>query len=303
MVDTSDEWIVSRTGIRERRICGPHLDTSDLAAEAARRALADAGLEPGQLDMIICCTITPDHFCPSTACTVQAKLGIKQPIPAFDMAAACSGFLYGMAVANSFIISGACKHVLVIGAETMSKTLDFEDRNTCVLFGDGAGAVVLSQVEPGRGLLGQCLHADGSGGELLVVPNESSHAQYPEGKVDGRRHLQMAGHEVYKFATRIFSTAVNEALANTADGLQASDLDLVIPHQANIRIIEVGARKLNLPLDRFVTNIEKYGNTSSASIPLAMADAREAGRLKKDTLFALVAFGGGLTYAASIWRW
>lgn len=306
MVDTNDEWIVSRTGIRERRVCVPHTDTSDIAAEAARRALEDAGLEPRQIDLIICCTITPDHFCPSTACLVQAKLGIKEPIAAFDLAAACSGFIYGCSVAASFIQSGVFKRVLVIGAEAMSKVIDFSDRNTCVLFGDGAGAVVMAQVEPGRGMQGQCLRADGSGGELIVVPNGISHAFNEDGGVahnNGRRYLSMSGNEVYKFATRIFSTAVNEALANAGGGLQATDLDLVIPHQANSRIIEVAARKLNLPLDRFVINIEKYGNTSAATIPLAMADARAQGRLKKDTLFALVAFGGGLTYAASIWRW
>lgn len=307
MVDTSDEWIVSRTGIRERHICGPHMDTSDIATEAGRLALVDAGLEPGQIDLIICCTITPDHFCPSTACLVQAKLGIKTPIMAFDLAAACSGFIYGLSVGTSFIKSGVFKRVLVIGAETMSKVIDFEDRNTCVLFGDGAGAVVLSQVEPGRGLMGQCLCADGSGGDAIVVPNGVSHAFGEDGRAGktakARRYLRMSGNDVYKFATRIFATAVNEALANTGNGMKSSDLDLVIPHQANSRIIEVGARKLELPLDRFVVNIEKYGNTSAATIPLAMADARADGRLKDGTLFALVAFGGGLTYAASIWRW
>lgn len=307
LVETTDEWIVTRTGIRERRICGPHLDTSDIAAEAARRALDDAGLKPSQIDLIICCTITPDHFCPSTACMVQAKLGIKEPIPAFDLSAACSGFLYGLSVASSFINSGVFKRVLVIGAETMSKVIDFEDRNTCVLFGDGAGAVVVSQVEEGRGLLGQSLRADGSAGEVLIVPNGVSHAFTEDGSSakseKRRRYLTMSGNEVYKFATRILSTAVSEALADAGDGLQPHDLDLVVPHQANIRIIEVASRKLALPLDRFVINIDKYGNTSAATIPLALADARADGRLKRGALVALVAFGGGLTYASSIWRW
>lgn len=304
MVDTSDEWILTRTGIRERRICGTHEATSDLAAAAARRALEDAQLEPDQLDLIICCTITPDHLCPNTACLVQAKLGITRPIPAFDLSAACSGFIYGCSVGASMIQSGAFGRVLVIGAESMSRVLDFEDRNSCVLFGDGAGAVILGPAEPGHGLLGQCLHADGSGGEFILLPAGGSREPFSAEVLKNRRqYLRMRGNDVYKFATRIFGTAIQEALANTGNGMKPADLELIIPHQANIRIIEVAARKLELPMDRFVVNIDKYGNTSAATVPLAMADAREDGRLKKGTLFAIVAFGGGLTYAASIWRY
>ena len=304
MVETSDEWIVTRTGIRERRICGPEEATSELATGAARNALADAGLKPDDLDLIICCTITPDHCCPSTACLVQAKLGIKRPIAAFDLSAACSGFIYGCSVGSSLIQSGAFKKVLVIGAESMSKVIDYTDRNTCVLFGDGAGAVVLAQTEPGRGLLGQCLHADGNGGEMIIVPASGSREPLSQAVLDSRRHyLRMSGNEVYKFAIRIFGTAIQEAVASTGNGMKPADLELIIPHQANIRIIEVAARKLDLPMERFVINIEKYGNTSAATVPLAMADARADGRLKDGTLFALVAFGGGLTYASSVWRW
>jgi len=304
MVETTDEWIVSRTGIRERHICTAEETTSELAAEASRLALDDAGLTPDQIDLIICCTITPDYACPSAACQVQAKLGIQRPIPAFDLAAACSGFIYGCSVAASMIRDGVVERVLVIGAESMSRVLDYKDRNSCVLFGDGAGAVVLGRVEAGRGLLGQSLKADGSGVEMIIVPGGV--ARRPPSDDSGNGHhefLRMNGNEVYKFATRIFGTAIQEALADTGDAIKTRDLELIIPHQANSRIIEVAARKLDLPMERFVVNIAKYGNTSAATIPLAMADARGDGRLKKGTLFALVAFGGGLTYAASIWRW
>jgi 3-oxoacyl-[acyl-carrier-protein] synthase-3 len=261
-------------------------------------------LEADQIDLIICCTITPDHLCPNTACLVQAKLGLSRPIPAFDLSAACSGFIYGCSVGASFIQSGVFARVLVIGAESMSRVLDFEDRNTCVLFGDGAGAVVLARAEEGQGLLGQCLHADGAGSDFILLPAGGSREPFSSEVLQSRRqYLRMSGNDVYKFASRIMGPAILEALANTGNGLKAADLELIISHQANIRIIEVAARKLDLPLDRFVINIDKYGNTSAASVPLAMVDAREDGRLKKGTLFAIVAFGGGLTYAASIWRW
>lgn len=304
MVDTSDEWIVTRTGIRERRICAADQATSELAIEASRAALDDAGLGPDDLDMIICCTFTPDHSCPATACIVQARLGIKRPIPAFDVVAACSGFIYGCSVAAAFIRSGMYQKILVIGAEAMSKIIDFEDRNTCVLFGDGAGAAVLGPVEAGHGLLGQTLGADGTGGDLIIVPAGGSREPITEKVLAERRqYLRMNGNEVYKFATRILGSAIEEALRDTGNGLCAQDLELVVPHQANIRIIEVAARKLKLPLDRFVVNIDKYGNTSAATVPLALVEARQAGRIQSGSLFALVAFGGGLTYAASIWRW
>ncbi len=304
MVETTDEWIVARTGVRERRVCAPETSTSDLAVRAAKAALRDAELEPDQIDLIICATFTPDHLCPATACLVQSRLGIKRPIPAFDILAACSGFIYACSVGASMIRGGPYRNVLVIGAEAMSKIVDFEDRSTCVLFGDGAGAVVLGEVEAGRGMLGERLGADGSGAEQIVVPAGGSREPISEGVLKRRtQYLRMSGNEVYKFATRIIGPAILDALADTGNGLRPTDLDLIIPHQANLRIIEAAAKKLDLPLDRFVVNIEKYGNTSAATVPLAMADAREQGRLKPGTLFAMVAFGGGLTYGASIWRW
>ena len=303
MVETSDEWIVSRTGIRERHICAPGEATSHLATEAGRRALADAKLEPDQIDLIICCTFTPDHCCPATACLVQANLGIKD-CAAFDLSAACSGFIYGCSVAAGFIRSGVYERVMVIGAEAITKFIDFEDRNTCVLFGDGAGAAILGRVPEGRGLLGQRLGADGTGGGLIEVPAGGSlEPVTPEVLQARRQYLRMNGNEVYKFATRICGAAIEDALKDADSGLKPADLDVIIPHQANVRIIEAAAKKLKIPVERFVVNIEKYGNTSAATVPLAMADARAEGRLEKDTLFALVAFGGGLTYAASIWRW
>jgi 3-oxoacyl-[acyl-carrier-protein] synthase-3 len=304
MVETSDAWIVSRTGIRERRFCRDDEATSDIALRAAQGALADAGLEPDLLDMIICCTMTPDHICPSTACVVQGKLGLRRPIPAFDLSAACSGFIYGCSVGAAMVRTGSCRNVLVIGAETMSKVLDFEDRNTCVLFGDGAGAVVLSRVEPGRGLLGEHLAADGGGADLIIIPSSGSREPASAESVAQRRQfLRMNGNEVYKFATRILGTAVLMALADTGNGLKPADLEVIIPHQANIRIIETAAKKLGLPMERFVVNIGRYGNTSAATVPLALAEARADGRIKDGTLLAMVAFGGGLTYAASVWRW
>lgn len=303
MVDTSDEWIRTRTGIRERRMCAEDQATSDLATEAARRAIDDAGLTVEDIDLIICCTFTPDHFCPATSCLVQYKLGMKKPAGAMDLAAACSGFIYGCSVGANFIRTGTYKHVLVIGAEAMTRFMDYQDRNTCVIFGDGAGAVVLGPVEPGQGMLGQCMGADGSGSDLIIMPAGGAREPITEEGVRNRRHyMRMSGNEVFKFATRICGQAVREALADTGSELTPEDLDLIVPHQANIRIIESAAKKLGVPVERFVVNIDKYGNTSAATVPLAMVDARAEGRMGPGSLIAMVAFGGGLTYAASIWR-
>lgn len=303
MVDTSDEWIVSRTGIRERHICAPGEAASHLATNAARNALKDADLDASEIDLIVCCTFTGDHSCPATACLVQSQLGISRQCAAFDLAAACSGFIYGCSVGAGFIRSGVYKNILVIGVEAMSSVLDYQDRNTCVLFGDGAGAVVLSRCEEKKGLLGQCLGADGDGSDLIIVPASGSCEPVTEESVKARRHfLQMTGNEVYKFATRILGKAVEEALADTGLDIPASKLDVIVPHQANIRILEVASRKLGVPMDRFVVNIDKYGNTSAASVPLALADAWQDGRIHEGSLVALVAFGGGLTYASSIWQ-
>ena len=304
MVDTSDEWILTRTGIRERRICADDQAASDLATEAARHAIEDAGLTPGDIDLIICATFTPDHLCPSTACLVQRNLGVSAPVAAFDLSAACSGFIYACSVGASMVRSGGFRRALVIGVEALSRFVDYTDRNTCVLFGDGAGAVVLSEVPPGRGLLGESLGADGSGAELIVTPAGGSREPVNEQTVaQGRQYLQMRGNEVFKFATRICGPVVEEALADADNGLRPTDLGLIVPHQANVRILEAAARRLGVPIERFIINIEKYGNTSAATVPLALADARDQGRLHDGLTFALVAFGGGLTYAASVWRW
>jgi 3-oxoacyl-[acyl-carrier-protein] synthase-3 len=302
LVETSDEWIVSRTGIRERRICARGETTADLATEAARGAIADAGLKPDAIDLIICGTCTPDMLSPSVACVVQSRLGMQRPCPAFDLSAACSGFVFGCATAAAYIRAGFARHVLVIGAETMSRVVDFSDRTTCVLFGDGAGAAVLGPCEPGRGLLGQVMASDGSGAEMIRVPPLGmTHTDGGNGAKP--TYLSMQGNDVYKFATRILGPVIEEALHAAGNGMTAAELDLIVPHQANIRILEVAARKLNIPMERFVVNIDKYGNTSAATVPLALMDARRDGRLTDGALVALVAFGGGLTYGASIWRW
>jgi 3-oxoacyl-[acyl-carrier-protein] synthase-3 len=302
MVETSDEWILTRTGIRERHICAEGQSTADLATEAARAAIADAGLAPDAIDLIVCCTSTPDMLSPATACLVQAGLGMRRPCPAFDLAAACSGFVFGCTTGAAYIRAGFARHVLVIGAEAMSRVLDFTDRGTCVLFGDGAGAAVLGPCPAGRGLLGQAMGSDGGGGDLILIPPIG--AARADGAGQPRRaYLSMQGNEVYRFATRILGPVIENALHDAGDGLKPADLDLIVPHQANVRIIEVAARKLNVPMDRFVINIDKYGNTSAATIPIALLEARQAGRLRDGALVALVAFGGGLTYGASIWRW
>jgi len=302
MVDTSDDWITIRTGIRERRILASDQSNSDLATEAARSALTDAGLQVDDLDLIICCTFTPDHPLPATACIVQKKLGMRKPVPAFDLEAACSGFIYGCSVGASFIQNGVYRHVLVVGSEALSRWTDYKDRNTCVLFGDGAGAAILSRVDEGHGLLGQRLGADGSGKDLLMIPaGGSTQPVTCETVEELSPFIRMNGNEVYKFATRIIPAVIEEALEET--GMAPDDLDLIIPHQANVRILEVAARKLGVPMSRFVVNIEKFGNTSAATVPLAMMDARTDKRIVDGTTFALVAFGGGLTYGASIWRW
>ena len=302
LVDTSDEWIWTRTGIRERRMVAENQTTADMATEAGRAAIADAGLTPDDIDLIICCTTTPDRLSPSTACCVQAGLGMKRQSPAFDLAAACTGFVFGASTAAAFIRAGFARHVLVIGVEAMTRVLDFNDRTTCVLFGDGAGAAVLGPCDPGRGLLGQAMGSDGTGGELISIPPIGATVCSGDGERT-RRYLTMAGNDVYKFATRILGPIIEDALRDAGDGLKPTDLDLIVPHQANVRIIEAAARKLDLPMDRFVVNIARYGNTSAATVPIALAEARDEGRLREGSLVALVAFGGGLTYGASVWRW
>ncbi|MFF2088966.1 beta-ketoacyl-ACP synthase III [Paenibacillus sp. NPDC058174] len=301
MVETNDEWIVTRTGIRERRLAAPEQATSDLAYEASKQAIAAAGLTAEDIDLIIVATITPDMFFPSTACLLQDKLGAKRAA-AFDLSAACSGFIYGLATASNMIATGMYKHVLVVGAEALSRITDYTDRNTCILFGDGAGAVVLGPVEQGRGFQSFVLGADGSGGELLKVDGGGSRTPASEESVQARQHyIQMAGNDVFKFAVRIMGGAAEEALEKA--GLTKEDIDLLVPHQANIRIIRSALTRLDLPEEKAMINLDKYGNVSAASIPIALAEAVEEGRVKQGDCLVLVGFGGGLTWGASVLKW
>lgn len=300
-VETSDDWIVERTGIRERRIVESNVTTSDLAAHAAERALLSAGVTADQIDLIIVATATPDMAFPSTACLVQDKIKASNAA-AFDLSAGCSGFVYGLVTGSQFIKTGLYKKVLVIGAETLSKILDWTDRNTCVLFGDGAGAVVIGEVPTGYGILGVELGADGSGGELLKIPGGGSRIPATIESVSQRMHyLQMSGSDVFKFAIKIMGEAAVKALDNA--GLENKDIDCLIPHQANNRIIQSAAKRLKAPMEKVMVNVDKYGNTSAASIPIAMVEALETGKLKKDDIVVLVGFGAGLTWASCVMKW
>ncbi|MFM9332283.1 beta-ketoacyl-ACP synthase III [Paenibacillus mesotrionivorans] len=301
MVETNDEWIVTRTGMKERHIAREDQASSDLAYEAALIALKKANLAPEDLDLILVATITPDSAFPSTACILQNRLGAKKAA-AFDLSAACSGFIYGLASASNFIATGMYKNALVIGAECLSKITDYTDRNTCILFGDGAGAVVLGEVPEGRGFLSFELGADGSGGELLKLAGGGSRMPSSQSTVDNKQHyIYMAGSEVFKFAVRIMGNAAEEVLRKA--GLEKSDIDLLVPHQANIRIIQSAVHRLNLPEEKCMINLHKYGNVSAASIPLALAEADEEGRIKPGDCVVLVGFGGGLTWGATAIRW
>lgn len=301
IVDTSDEWITSRTGIKERRVADEHTATSDLATVAARRALDDAGLEPSDLDMIIVATVTPDMNFPSTACLVQANLGVED-CPAFDIEAACSGSLYGFIIASQFIATGVYENILVIGAECLSKFLNWKDRNTCVLFGDGAGALVVGRVDKEYGVLSHCMGADGEGGKLLKLEAGGSRKPASFETVEKELHyVQMEGSEVFKFAVRIMAKASEEAVRLA--GLTNEDIDFLIPHQANIRIIEAARRRLDLPKEKVYINLDRYGNMSAASVPVALDEASRTKAIKKGDKVVLVVFGGGLTWAASTIRW
>lgn len=301
IVETNDEWIVSRTGIRERHIAAPEQATSDLAYEAALRALASAGMQPEDLDLIIVATITPDTTFPSTACILQDKLGAKGAA-AFDLSAACSGFVYSLATAVGFIQNGMYNNALIIGADTLSRITDYTDRNTCVLFGDGAGAVIVGEVPEGRGFQSFDLGAEGAGGSLLKLEGGGSRLPATVETVEGKKHfIYMNGREVFKFAVRVMGTATEKVL-NKA-GLTKEDIDLFVPHQANIRIIQSAMQRLELPPEKCVINVDKYANTSAASIPLALVEAAEEGRIKEGDTVLLVGFGGGLTWGASILIW
>ena len=300
-LDTSDEWIRTRSGIRERRICEKGEDTLTLARTAAERALEDAKLTPADLDMIVVATCTPAMPLPSTGCFLQHELGCRQ-IPAFDVSAACSGFMYGLVTAVSFLASGQYRHILVIGAETMSAITDFEDRTTCILLGDGAGAAVIGPPDNEiSGVYDTCLGADGSGAQLIWVPGGGSREPASQKPLDARLHfLKMKGREVYKFAVTKFQEVILEALARV--NLPPSDLAMVIPHQSNLRIIESAREKLGLPPEKMAVNIDRYGNTSAASIPIALDEARRSGRIKTGDWIILAGFGAGLTWGSVVIR-
>ncbi len=300
VVDTTEEWILSRTGIIERRIALPDQATSDLSCPAAVQALENAGLLATDIDAIIVCTVTPDMMFPSTACIVQAKLGATQAV-AFDLGAACTGFIYGLQLAAHAIEAGSWSHVLVIGAETLSRIVDWQDRNTCVLFGDGAGAAVVSANGRGPRILGIHLGADGTDGHVLTMPAGGSRLPASLETVNGRRHfVHMNGQEVYKFAVRI----VDEACSRLLDklGLSYNQVDFYIPHQANLRIIEGFAKRLKLPLEKIAVNLDKYGNMSSASIPVALHEFGERPP-QTGSKVMLVGFGGGLTWGSCLLEW
>lgn len=301
LVDTSDEWIQSRTGIRERRIAAESDATSDLGSRACLAAIKDAGMQPADIDMVICCTFTPDNNCPSTACLIQKKVGATNA-GALDLNAACSGFLYGMSVAKGMILSGIIRNAVVVGSEVMTRFVDFTDRNTCVLFGDGAGAAVIGPVGAPRGILSEVMGADGTGADLIKVEAGGSALPASVETIESKKHaIRMAGSEVFKFAVRIMGDAVDAALAKAE--MKVDQIDLLVPHQANVRIIDAAAKRYKMDNGRVMINLDKYGNTSSATIPLALYEAREQGRISEGKVVALVAFGGGLTWAANIIRW
>jgi 3-oxoacyl-[acyl-carrier-protein] synthase-3 len=298
IVDTSDEWIVTRTGIRERRIADPDTPSSHLAFQAAQRALENAGVRPGELDQIIVGTVTGDRVFPSTGCTVQNLLGATKAY-AFDVSAACAGWMYGLQIGCDTVRAGTAKTVLVIGVETLSKIVNWTDRNTCVLFGDAAGAVVLrSTGEPG-GILATRVHSDGSLVHLLEMPAGGSLQPPSHLTVEQRLHtIHMSGNDVFKHAVRAMQAVALEALEEA--GKRAEDLALLVPHQANLRIIEATAQRLGVPMEKVFVNLDKYGNTSAASIPLALDEARRSGRVGPGDLVAMVTFGGGFTWAAAV---
>jgi 3-oxoacyl-[acyl-carrier-protein] synthase-3 len=298
MVDTSDEWIAARTGIRERHVAAEGETTSDLGYQAALRALEAAGVAASEIDLIVVGTTTPDLIFPSTACLIQHKLGVAG-CPAFDVNAACSGFIYGLTIADKFIRSGAAKTALVIGAETLTRMLDWNDRGTCVLFGDGAGAVVL-KADADTGILSTHMHADGSKKELLWNPVGVSAGFKPDEHNAGVR-VMMTGNEVFKHAVKALDSVVDEALE--ANGLDRAAIDWLVPHQANLRIIEATAKRLAMPMDRVVVTVDRHGNTSSGSVPLALDEAVRSGRVQRDQLLLLEAFGGGFTWGSALLRY
>ncbi|MCS6842267.1 MAG: ketoacyl-ACP synthase III [Roseiflexus sp.] len=301
MVETSDEWIQTRTGIRERRIAGPGEHTSALSIAAGRAALARAGLDASRIDTVILATCTPDRPFPATACAVQAGIGARRAA-AFDVVAACSGFVYGLQVATSMVRSGAARNVLFVACDIFTHFINWNDRNTCVLFGDGAGAVVLQPSDEPAGLLSCVLGADGEQEDLMAVDAGGTRLPAtPELLEQGRQYVYMNGREIFKHAVREMVASSLDAIQ--AAGLSTDDIALVIPHQANLRIIEATAKRLEVPMDRVFVNLDRYGNTSAASVPIALVEAVEQQRLRKGDYALLTAFGGGLTWASAVIRW
>jgi 3-oxoacyl-[acyl-carrier-protein] synthase-3 len=301
MVETNDAWIRERTGIRERHIARDDQFPSTLGLEASIKALKVANLHPRDLDLIICTSSSPEYIFPATACLIQDQLGATKA-GAFDLLAACSGFIYALNMGAQAIRSGSIKNVLVVGAETLSRFVNWKDRNTCILFGDGAGAFVLQASDQPGGVLSAVMHSDGSGGDLLAIPAGGSHFPANEATVlNGKHYIQMEGKEVFRFATRVMASATHEVLA--CAGLTLDQVQWIVPHQANMRIIEAAARGLKLPMDRFIVNLERYGNTSTASVPIAMVEALEKGQIKPGDKVVMIGFGGGLTWGAVAAEW
>jgi 3-oxoacyl-[acyl-carrier-protein] synthase-3 len=301
MVDTSDEWIVTRTGIRERRIAKPEEAASDLAIKAARAAMTDAGVGEGDIDLIIVGTATADYPFPSTATVLQDRLGAKGAA-AFDVVAACSGFIYAVTVARSMIVAGTVRRALVVGVETLSRIIDYTDRTTCVLFGDGAGAVVMEPCETGDGILATFMRSDGSYADLLYQPAGGSRTPLTEERIrNGEQYVKMKGDGLFKYAVRAMVEA-GEAVLREAN-MNISDVDFIVPHQANLRIIEGVRTRLGVPPEKTIVNIDRVGNTSSASIPIAFCEARDQGIINRGDRILMVAFGGGLTWGAALLRY
>ena len=301
MVETNDTWIRERTGIHERHIAREDQFASTLGVEAATKALKIANLRPTDLDLIICSTSSPEYIFPATACLIQDQLGATKA-GAFDLLAACTGFIYALNMGAQAIRSGSIKSALIIGAETLSRFVNWKDRGTCILFGDGAGAFVLQASDQPGGVLSAVMHSDGSGGDLLTIAAGGSHYPVNESTIaDGKHYIQMDGNEVFRFATRVMASATQEVLA--CAGLTLDQVQWIVPHQANIRIIKAAARGLKLPMERFIVNVERYGNTSTASIPIAMVEALEKDQIKPGEKIVMVGFGAGLTWGALAAEW
>ncbi len=301
IVDTTDEWIRTRTGIEERRFASPDEATSDLSYKAALKAIEVAKIDKNQIDMIIVATCTPDYIAQGTSCLVQNKLGLTS-IPCLDVNAACSGFIYGMSMAYSLVKSKIYKNILVVGAETLSRIIDMQDRNTCVLFGDGAGAVIIGEVEEGYGILGLSLGAEGEDDMILKVPAGGTRKPNNEETIKNRENfLVMKGKEVFKFAVTVLPKVTLDALEQSK--LSVNDLSMIFPHQANERIIEAASKRIEFPLEKFYMNLNRFGNTSAASIAIALGEALEKGLVKKGDNIALTGFGAGLTYGSMVMKW